>query len=131
MDAKLKNRMEGLLLAERERATDMLRQAQADEAEAQSVSAGDVRRTPLTPGDAASDVQEEETDFITAARASRHLAEVDDALRAFAEDPDSLAVCSRCNWAIERARLELVPWTRTCALCARADGKGSPRLFFA
>ena len=121
MKAIERERMEALLLAERDRVTAALHRVEEDEAEAQSVSAGGLARTQWTHADAASDVQEEEADFITASRASAHLTEVDDALRLLHEDPDALVRCERCGGAIAPERLELVPWSRLCAGCATAS----------
>lgn len=129
MDIKLRAHVESLLLAERDRTVEALHRAEDEERESQTVSGGALARVQWEPAEAASDVQEEEADFLTITRASAHLAEVDAALRTLADDPDALAFCSRCGWAVERARLELVPWTRLCAQCARADGKVLPDLF--
>jgi RNA polymerase-binding transcription factor DksA len=112
-------RLERLLLAERDRASADLHQFEEDEAEPQAVSAGGVARTEYTRADAASDVQEEAADFMMATRASARLAEVDEALRLLATDPDALGHCRQCGAAVEPERLEMVPWSRLCATCAR------------
>lgn len=122
MHPELRARIESLLLAERDRTTDVLHRIEAEESEPQSVSGGAGTRVELTPAEAASDVQEESMDFSLATRASAHLARVDEALRSLAADPAGFAACSRCGAPIERARLELVPWSGVCASCARADG---------
>jgi RNA polymerase-binding transcription factor DksA len=115
--------IEAVLMIERERASRALHFIEEDEAEAQSVSAGDVARTQWTAADAASDVQEEEGDFITATRLSARLTEIDDALRLLEEDPDAFARCGRCGKEIEATRQEVLPWSRLCASCARSNGK--------
>jgi RNA polymerase-binding transcription factor DksA len=119
----MRERLEALLLAERDRTASDLHQVEEDEAEAPMVSGGGLVRTEWAQAEVASDVQEEEGDFIIATRASAHLAEIDEALRLLAADPQSFGRCSRCDVAIEWARLELVPWSRLCAACARADGR--------
>ena len=118
------------LLAERDRTSDVLHRIEEEEAEPQSVSGGSGTRTELTPAEAASDVQEETLDFSLATRASAHLARIDAALRALAEDPDGFASCDRCGAKIEPTRLEMVPWSGVCASCARADGRGSAAFYF-
>jgi RNA polymerase-binding transcription factor DksA len=120
MKTGTRERLEKLLLDERDRLAEDLRRIEEEEAEPQAVSGGAVARTEWTQAEAASDSQEQEADFMLATRASARLAEVHEALRLLNEDPDALARCSRCGTAIEPARLELVPWTRLCADCARA-----------
>jgi RNA polymerase-binding transcription factor DksA len=121
MDTRERERIEGLLLAERDRTMAILHRAEEEESEAQSVSGGGLPRTDWAHADAASDTEEEESDFITASRASTHLTEIDDALRLLAEDPQALSHCERCRRAIETERLDIVPWSRRCAACARAS----------
>jgi RNA polymerase-binding transcription factor DksA len=115
--------IEAILRKERERATRDLRQIEEDEAEAPSVSGGDVSRTEWTTADNASDVQEEEGDFITATRLSARLADIDEALRLLDKDPEAFARCVRCGSEIEATRQEFVPWSRMCASCARLNGR--------
>jgi RNA polymerase-binding transcription factor DksA len=115
--------LEAILRTERERAMRDLHQVEEDEAESPSVSSGELARTRWTTADAASDVQEQEGDFLSATRLSARLAEVDEALRLLDEDPDAFARCDRCRGEIEAARQELVPWSRMCASCARLNGR--------
>lgn len=130
MQPELRARLEALLLAERDRTSAVLHRIEDEEAEPQSVSGGASTRTELTPAEAASDIQEETLDFSLATRASAHLARIDQALRELAADPEGFAACDRCGAPIERARLELVPWSGVCASCARADGRGSGAFYF-
>jgi RNA polymerase-binding transcription factor DksA len=115
--------IEAVLMAERERASRDLHFIEEDEAEAPSISAGDLARTQWTAADAASDVQEAEGDFISATRLSARLTEIDDALRLLDKDPEAFARCSRCASEIEAVRQEFLPWSRLCATCARSNGK--------
>jgi RNA polymerase-binding transcription factor DksA len=125
MDAGIRSRIEDRLLEERKRALDSLQVFQRDEAEPQSVTAGDVPRHADSQADAASDTQEMETDFLLAEREGKRIAEVDDALRLLAAHPVELFRCRSCGREIEKERLELVPWSLTCAACAR--GPVAPR----
>jgi RNA polymerase-binding transcription factor DksA len=125
METGRRSRVRERLLEERERALGDLRAFERDEAEPQSVSGGDVPRRPDSQADAASDTYEMETDFLLAQRESERLAQVDDALRLLAGHPVELFRCRSCGREIEKERLELVPWSRTCASCAR--GPVGPR----
>lgn len=121
MKTSERERIEALLLAERDRAMADLHHVEADEAEPQSISGGGRVGTQWAQAETASDVQEQESDFITASRASAHLTDLDEALRLLLEDPDALIRCVGCGGAIGSERLELVPWSRLCARCARAS----------
>jgi RNA polymerase-binding transcription factor DksA len=111
--------MERRLLEERERALDDLRQATEEESEGQRESAGELSRMPTHMADAASDTQEAEKDLANASRESNQLALIDTALRILREDPDAYTTCERCGAEIEAERLDVVPWARVCAGCAR------------
>jgi len=111
--------MERRLLGERERALDDLRQATEEESEGQRESAGELSRMPTHMADAASDTQEAEKDLANASRESNQLALIDTALRILREDPDAYTTCERCGAEIETERLDVVPWARVCAGCAR------------
>jgi RNA polymerase-binding transcription factor DksA len=122
MRSDLRLRIEATLLAERDRATSDLHQIEEDEAEAPAISSGSLAGTRWNQADAASDVQEEEGDFITATRLSARVADIDAALWLLARDPDAFSRCGRCRSPIERMRMELVPWSRLCGNCARLNG---------
>jgi RNA polymerase-binding transcription factor DksA len=112
-------KVERRLIDERERALRALRQVEAEERVPQSESAGDVSRYHQHPADAGAEVAEEEKDFMIAALESDRVAAIDEALRALRADPDSFFRCVGCGRSIDAARLELVPWSRLCAACAR------------
>ncbi len=112
--------LERRLLDERRQTLETLQQAEAEASEGQRQSSGALSRVPTHVADAASDTQEEEKDLANVSRASDQLAEIDEALRRLREEPEAYQTCARCGRKIEPARLELVPWTRLCASCARA-----------
>jgi RNA polymerase-binding transcription factor DksA len=115
--------LERRLLEERDRTLRMLQRAEEDEAEGQSESAGELSRAPDHPADRGSDTQEAEKDWANVTRASDQLARIDRALELLREDPEGYATCERCGRGIEPERLDLIPWTRLCANCARgAEG---------
>lgn len=113
--------MERRLLEERERTLEDLRQTAEEESEGQRESAGELSRMPTHMADAASDTQEAEKDLANVTRESRQLALIDAALRILRDDPDAYTTCERCGARIQPERLEVVPWTRMCAACAREE----------
>jgi RNA polymerase-binding transcription factor DksA len=125
METRSTSRLRDRLLEERKRALDDLRAVERDQAEPQSVTGGDVPRRTDSQADGASDTLEAETDFLLAERESARVAEVDDALRLLAGHPVELFRCRSCGKEVEQERLELVPWSRVCAACAR--GPVGPR----
>lgn len=120
--------MERRLLEEREQTLETLRQAEAEQAEGRRESSGALSRVPSHLADAASDTQEEEQDLASITRDSEKLTLIDEALRLLHEDPEAYATCERCGQRIEPERLDLVPWTRLCASCARAQEAEGGRL---
>ncbi len=119
------DQIERRLLEERDRTLESLQQAIEEESEGQRESAGELSRMPTHLADAASDTQEAEKDLANANRESRQLTVIDDALRRLREDPEAYTTCERCGTHIEEERLELVPWTRLCASCARETNVGA------
>jgi len=113
--------LERRLLEERERTSGDLRQTTEAEAEGQRESAGELSRMPTHMADAASDTQEAEKHLGNATRESEQLALIDSALRILRSDPKGYTTCQRCGADIENERLDLVPWTRQCATCAREE----------
>jgi DnaK suppressor protein len=113
--------LEKRLLEERDRTLASIRQAESEEHEGQRESAGEIPRSPSGMADVGSDTQEAEKDWANVNRESEQLARIDDALRLLREDPDAYRTCVECGREIEGARLELIPWTRQCAACARED----------
>lgn len=119
MDAKRLKYYEAVLLRERDRCLAALHRLESEEAEPQSVSAGDTVRGSKTMADAASDTLEQETDFSSASRLSTQLAELDAALDLILKAPVLFGSCRECGDDIDAERLELVPWAPECGTCAR------------
>jgi RNA polymerase-binding transcription factor DksA len=127
MDARYAAHYEILLLEERARALEALHHIEAEEEEPQAYSSGDTVRGHKNVADAAADTQEAESDFASETRLSEQLAEVDTALALLREEPDRYSFCEECSRTIGLTRLQLVPWTRRCAHCARvAEGAVAP-----
>jgi RNA polymerase-binding transcription factor DksA len=119
MKARQAMHYETLLLEERARALEALHRIEAEEEEPQAYSSGDTVRGQKGMADAASDTQEEEADFASATRLSERLAKLDEALALLREEPDRFSLCGECGRRIGVTRLQLVPWSRKCADCAR------------
>lgn len=56
---------------------------------------------------------------------ARQIAQIEDALRRLADDPEAFGECESCNEPIPPRRLELMPFARLCASCQGiAETKG-------
>ncbi len=118
MKERRRERYESLLLKAREQANRDVHRIEEEESEPQSVSGGNVTRF-AAGAEVASDMQEEEADFMQASRLSERVAEIDEALRTLRDDPEAFETCQRCGKKIDKERLEMVPWSRLCVSCAR------------
>lgn len=119
--------LENRLMEERESTLRDIQEAEEEEAEGQRESSGELSRTPFHIADAGSDTQESEKDVALANRESEELARIDEALRLLRNDPEAYRTCEECGEDIEDERLELIPWTRLCASCAKGDEHASGR----
>jgi RNA polymerase-binding transcription factor DksA len=119
MDAQRSWKYEARLLEERDRALEALHRIESEEAEPQSVSAGDTVRGLKDMAEAAADMQEQETDFASATRLSDRIADLDAALVVLRDAPERFGRCDECGEEIDARRLEMVPWSPLCASCAR------------
>jgi DnaK suppressor protein len=119
------DRMERRLLEERERMLEDLRHVTEEQREGRRESAGELSHMPSHMADMGSDTQEAEKDLANATRGSERLALIDSALRILREDPDAYTTCQRCGVEIATERLDVVPWTRLCATCAREPEGGT------
>lgn len=111
---------EDLLLQSRDRLLHDLQQLESEEEEPQLVSGGGNPRW-ANGADVASDVQEQESDFVHLHRLSRRLELVDEALELLRRDPEEFGTCRYCGGEIREQRLRLVPWSRLCSGCARGE----------
>lgn len=75
---------------------------------------GDLTLMPLHPADLGTDTMQAELDASNATRVSRELAEIDAALERLYHDPEKFGVCEDTGDEIPYARLEVIPWARTC-----------------
>lgn len=111
--------LESRLLEERDQTLESIQQAESEEHEGLRQSAGETTREPSGLADLGSDTQEEEKDWANINRETKQLERIDEALRLLRENPEAYGTCEVCGKEIEPGRLELIPWTRKCAACAR------------
>ncbi len=107
--------LEARLRSERARALRSLnRGVEARSEESEEDQAGDLTKMPTHQADLGTDTMQEELDASNATRISRELAEIDAALERLYADPEHFGVCERTGDPIPYARLEIIPWARTC-----------------
>jgi RNA polymerase-binding transcription factor DksA len=70
---------------------------------------------PTHQADLGTDTMQEELDASNVTRISRELAEIDAALERLYSDPEQFGTCERSGAPIPGARLEIIPWARTCS----------------
>jgi RNA polymerase-binding transcription factor len=75
---------------------------------------GDLSAMPSHPADLGTDTMQAELDASNATRLSRELAEIDAAIERLHSTPDKYGVCEDTGEDIPYARLDLIPWARTC-----------------
>ena len=86
---------------------------------------GGLSEVPVHPADLAADLYDEEVSLDLLANESQILAEVIDALGRI--DQGTFGRCANCKQEIPRERLEAVPYTRYCLVCADRRGKATNR----
>lgn len=76
--------------------------------------AGDLTKVPFHFADLGSDVIEAEIAASNTTRLSNELAAIDDALKRFYRAPEHFGICQDTGAAIPFARLDVIPWARSC-----------------
>lgn len=110
-----RQRLERRLKDERARALRALNRSVDDSAyETGEERSGDVSAMPTHPADLGTDTMQEELDASNATRISRELAEIDGALERLYKDPQRFGICEDTGKEIPWARLDVIPWARTC-----------------
>lgn len=71
--------------------------------------------------DEGTDTMEQEKHFLLASTEGRRLNDIDEALRRLYKKPDEFGRCAVCGREISDERLDLLPWTTTCAEHADQD----------
>ena len=107
--------LERRLKEERVRVIQILDRSVADQsAESEQDRAGDLTKVPFHLADLGSDAMEAELATSNAARLSNELAAIDDALERLYRTPEQFGICQDTGVEIPLARLDVVPWARTC-----------------
>jgi RNA polymerase-binding transcription factor DksA len=76
--------------------------------------AGDLTMMPFHPADRGTDTIDTELEAANATRMSRELAEIDAALDRLYRTPERFGLCEDTGRPIPFARLDVVPWARSC-----------------
>ena len=101
---------------ERSRALRELGRFTADESsEDEQDRAGDLTKVPLHMADRGTDTMQTELEAANVTRESRELAEIDAALERLYATPERFGICEDTGREIPFARLDVIPWARTCA----------------
>lgn len=110
-----REQLERQLLEERARAQRALDRSMDGHTDAtEQARAGDMTTAPLHLADLGTDTMQAELDASNATRISRQLAEIDAALERLHRDPERFGICEDTGADIPFARLEVIPWARTC-----------------
>jgi len=109
------NHLEHRLQSERARARALLdRMVGERSGSSERESAGDLSAAPSHMADLGTDTMNAELDESNATRVSRELAEIDAALDRLHTTPDRFGRCENSDREIPFARLDMIPWARTC-----------------
>ena len=115
LTAPQRSQLERLLQDERTRALRALnRSVEQSAGDTEETRSGDVSSMPTHQADLGTDTMQEELDASNSTRISRELAEIDAALERLYRDPERFGICEDTGQAIPFARLEVIPWARTC-----------------
>jgi DnaK suppressor protein len=107
--------LEQRLLDERARVVGSLEQYRSRKREMSSDEAGDVSHYSYHLADEGTDTMDNELDASEAARETRELGEIDDALQRLYHDPQKFGRDERTGHEIPFERLDIIPWARTAA----------------
>ena len=107
--------LERRLREERVRVIQLLDRSLADQStETEQERAGDLTKVPFHFADLGSDTMEAELAAANATRLSNELAAIDDALERLYRAPERFGICRDTGAEIPLARLDVIPWARTC-----------------
>lgn len=121
MKATKRSRMEKRLLDERRDALDTLGTLDERTREMVGTDDGELSKYPHHLADEGTDTMEQEKSFLLASQEGRRLYQIDEALRRLSRQPDDFGNCAVCGKEISAERLDLIPWTTTCADHAEQD----------
>ena len=121
MNATKRSRMEKRLLDERRGALEMLGTIDERVRDMTGTDDGELSNYPQHLADEGTDTMEQEKSFLLASVEGRRLYQIDEALRRLYKEPDAFGTCAVCGREISAERLDLIPWTTTCAEHAEQD----------
>ena len=108
--------LERRLRDERERVLGDLNRGLADLSDGdEQERAGDLTKVPFHFADRGTDSINTEVAVSNAARESRELAAIDAALERLYRTPERFGICDDTGEPIPFARLDVIPWARTCS----------------
>jgi RNA polymerase-binding transcription factor DksA len=106
--------LERRLLEERERVVRALARYTQASRDTGREESGEISAFRVHMADVGTDTADQEFDAANAARQSSELAEIDAALERLYQRPDDYGRCEHDGEPIPFARLDVVPWARTC-----------------
>jgi DnaK suppressor protein len=107
--------LERRLRDERERLLRDLNRGLADLSDGdEQERAGDLTKVPFHVADLGTDTIDTEVAASNATRESRELAAIDAALERLYRTPERFGICEDTGKPIPFARLDVIPWARTC-----------------
>ena len=109
-----RKQLEARLLEERTRVVDALARYNRATRDTPQQQSGDLSAFHVHMADQGTDTEDQELDAVNAARETAELAEIDAALERLYKRPEQYGRCERSGKPIPFARLDLVPWARTC-----------------
>jgi DnaK suppressor protein len=124
MTAEHLKRLEQRLIHERERVLKVLANFKERTRQSLQEDDGELSNYPFHPADEGTDTIEQEKEYLLASQEGRLLYAIDDALRTIYKEPHRYGSCDACGSGIAIERLEIVPWTRMCVDCQRAEESG-------
>lgn len=113
MTEEQRKHLEKRLLDERARVIGSLDQYRTRKSETSSDEAGNISHYAYHLADEGTDTMDGELDASEAARETRELGEIDDALRRLYHEPQKFGRDERTGEAIPFERLDIIPWART------------------
>lgn len=108
-----RDRIEKLLLREREGMIELLEQFEANNQDMRERS-GEMSLYRFHPADLGTEMMEKEKEFLLASEEGRRLYEIDAALQRLYKNPEEFGTCDRCGKPIGFERLEVIPHARFC-----------------
>ena len=119
MNATNRKKVEARLIEERNSALEML--GKLDDRTRNAEDDGELSNYPQHLADEGTDTMEQEKAYLLASAEGRRLYQIDEALRRLYKQPDDFGNCAVCGKEIQAERLDLLPWTTTCAEHAEQD----------